>query len=336
MLSVDPLRPDPKALAEAASVLRSGGLVAFPTETVYGLGAMATDPSSVRRIYEAKGRPSTNPLIVHVSDRLMAERLSRNWPEVADRLANAFWPGPLTLVLPRTSSVPDEVTGGRNTVGLRMPSAPVALGLIQAAGTPLAAPSANRSNRVSPTRAEHVLADLEGRIDLVLDAGPTTIGLESTVLDLSCETPYRILRPGPISAEDLAQVLGEAPAEPGGEVALKAGEPLLSPGLSAVHYSPETPAVRFEPGERIPEGLGRGCAYLQLGEERPDLPEGALEVIRLADPTTAGRELYSALHTLDRKRAGLIVVAMPPPLAAWRPIRDRLLRATRPFRGPLD
>ena len=193
VIAVDPDQPDPAAIAEGARVIRDGGLVAFATETVYGLGADATNPEAVARIFEAKGRPPTNPLIVHVEGKEAARPCVADWPARAEILADRFWPGPLTLVLPRSGIIPDIVTAGQETVGVRVPKPPIARWLILEAGRPIAAPSANRSNRISPTEARHVLKDLDGRIDLILDSGPTTIGIESTVLGIWNSCP-RILR----------------------------------------------------------------------------------------------------------------------------------------------
>ncbi|HLH27882.1 MAG TPA: L-threonylcarbamoyladenylate synthase, partial [Acidimicrobiales bacterium] len=242
VLAVDPEAPDADALAEAARVLARGGLVAFATETVYGLGAVATDANAVARIFAAKGRPSVNPLIVHVADVGQAGECVADWPDAADRLAGRFWPGPLTLVLRRSGRIPDIVTAGKATVGVRWPAGKVARGLIAGCGRPVAAPSANRSNRLSPTRAEHVLADLDGRIDLVLDSGPTAFGLESTVLDLT-DDPPRLLRPGPIAVKDLEAALGGPLAVP--ETGSSSDRP-TSPGQMPVHYSPRTPAFRVD------------------------------------------------------------------------------------------
>ncbi len=243
VISVDPADPDPAALDEAASILLQGGLVAFATETVYGLGAVATDAEAVARIFAAKGRPPINPLIVHVAGVGQAREYVAEWPADADRLAGRFWPGPLTLVLPRSARIPDIVTAGRSTVGIRCPAGKVALGLIARCSVPLAAPSANRSNRISPTRAQHVAADLDGRIDLILDSGPTTVGLESTVIDLS-SYPARLLRPGPIGLEELEQALGgrTVATQPPSDSADRPA----SPGQMPVHYAPRTPAFRVE------------------------------------------------------------------------------------------
>ncbi|MFW6201455.1 MAG: L-threonylcarbamoyladenylate synthase, partial [Gemmatimonadota bacterium] len=202
VLTVDPESPDPAAIDRAARALREGRLIAFPTETVYGLGADALDADAVRRIFEAKERPPRNPLIVHVADAAAARGLVERWPPAAGRLADAFWPGPLTLVLPKRPEVPDEVTAGLPTVAVRVPSHPVARALLLAAGVPVAAPSANPFTGVSPTTARHVQSGLADRIDLVLDAGPTPVGIESTVVDLSGPKP-RLLRPGMISPEAL-------------------------------------------------------------------------------------------------------------------------------------
>src|SRR5262245_38161177 len=237
VLKVDPVDPDTTVIARAAEVLGAGGLVAFPTETVYGLGANALSSDAVSGIFVAKGRPANNPVIVHVASVAQAREIVDDWPATAAILADRFWPGPLTLVLPRKDRVPDVVTAGRGTVAVRVPTHPVALALIRAAGLPVAAPSANRSSELSPTRAAHVLKGLDGRIDLLLDAGPTPAGIESTVLDVSVSAP-RLLRPGPIVVADLERMIGpilraEATAPPDG--------PLPSPGMMARHYAPQTP-----------------------------------------------------------------------------------------------
>ena len=210
---VDPEDPDPTALDMAAAVLKQGGLVAFATETVYGLGAIATDPVAVARIFAAKERPAINPVIVHVASAGGAADCVAHWPPAAQRLAAQFWPGALTLVLPRSGIIPDQVTAGHHTVAVRAPAGKVARGLIARTGQPIAAPSANRANRISPTRADHVQADLDGRVDLIIDSGPTALGLESTVLDLTTTSP-RLLRPGPISIKELENVLGVSVDEP--------------------------------------------------------------------------------------------------------------------------
>ena len=329
-IAVDRDRPDPAALERAAAILRAGGLVAFPTETVYGLGADATDPAAVARIFEAKGRPATNPLIVHADGPGMARACVSAWPDRADRLARRFWPGPLTLILPRSASIPDAVTAGRETVAVRVPDHPVARGLIERVGRPLAAPSANRSTGLSPTRAEHVRKDLAGRVDLILDAGLTDFGLESTVLDLAADPP-RLLRPGVLSAEELGDVLGlaiegppVAPADP--------NRPMSSPGQSAVHYAPRTPTFRYEAEEAgaIPH-RGDRAALLVLGH--PDLVLPRLRPIErhdLSEPGEAARSLYATLHRWDELGFDRIEIVMPPDTPAWSAIRDRLRRAASP------
>lgn len=230
---IDATQPDEASLIEAASLLQQGGLVAFPTETVYGLGANALDGAACAKIFQVKGRPQDNPLIVHVADQKAAEGLSAVWPETAERCAQNFWPGPLTLVLPKGPALPDEVTAGLNTVGIRIPSHPVALALLRKAGVPVAAPSANLSGKPSPTSGSHVWQDLQGEIPLLLDAGTCAVGLESTVLDLSGSVPT-ILRPGGISREQLEDVLGEVRIDRPLE-----GRAPKAPGMKYRHYAPK-------------------------------------------------------------------------------------------------
>jgi L-threonylcarbamoyladenylate synthase len=242
LLRVDPTSPDPEAIARAARCLRAGGLVAFPTETVYGLGAHALDRAAVRRLFEAKGRPATDPVIVHVDSIDRIGPLVSEVPGVARALAAHFWPGPLTLVLRRSALVPDEVTAGLATVAVRVPSHPVAAALLVAAGVPVAAPSANLFSRPSPTEATHVLDDLDGRIDLIVDSGPTVLGIESTVLDLTREVPT-MLRPGATTLDMLREVVPNAVMNT--SVVLE-GEPAASPGLLPKHYSPRTPLYLYD------------------------------------------------------------------------------------------
>ena len=291
-------------------MLRRGGLVAFATETVYGLGADATDPAAVARIFEAKGRPDANPLIVHADGPDMARSCVANWPEEARILAEACWPGPLTLVLPRSARIPDVVTAGRETVGVRVPDTTVARSLIARAGRPVAAPSANRSTGISPTLARHVSKDLDGRIDLILDSGPTALGLESTVLDLSRDSP-RLLRPGPISREFLAETLGKDVAGPesGGP-----GGPLLSPGQMAIHYAPRTPTVRIEPGLMESFPWPARSALIVVGREWSREGVGASFTFDLPTPEIAAARLYATLHHCDESGVDLIVIVPPPSL----------------------
>jgi L-threonylcarbamoyladenylate synthase len=329
ILEVDAQAPTSGAIEEAAEVLRRGGLVAFATETVYGLGADATDPAGVARIFEAKGRPPTNPLIVHVDGVPLARTCVAEWTEAADALADAFWPGPLTLVLPRAAIIPRVVAAGLETVGVRVPAPQVALQLIARVGRPLAAPSANRSNGISPTMASHVLKDLGGKIDLLLDSGPTTSGLESTVLDLTTREP-RVLRPGPVTVEELEHVLGARVRE--------AQDPAQavpsSPGQMAVHYAPRTPAIRVDTPADLEELPWPGSsALLVVGEhDVPALPRSILP-FHLTTPADAAHRLYALLHQLDGMGLNRIVVLPPPDRPEWRAVRDRLWRATEPSTG---
>jgi L-threonylcarbamoyladenylate synthase len=328
VLVVDPANPDPAALDLAAQILKSGGLVAFATETVYGLGAIVTRPEAIARIFAAKGRPAVNPLIVHVTGIPQARECARDWPGRAERLASRFWPGPLTLVLARTTKIPDLVTAGRTTVGLRAPDGLVARGLIERVGEPIAAPSANRSNRISPTLAEHVVADLDGEIDLVIDSGPTVVGLESTVLDLTGENP-RVLRPGPISRPDLESALdGETVFEeaPGASVLVPS-----SPGQMPVHYAPRTPAYHVGALEELGGFDTKDFALIVIGDHRFAGHRMAAEQFVLESPAIASQALYGVLHRCDGLAKAAIVVVLPPDRPEWRAVRDRLIRACRPI-----
>ncbi len=229
-------------IQKAVNVLREGGLVALPTETVYGLGADATNSNAIKKIFAVKGRPSTNPLIVHVADEGVAKRYVRSWPAVADQLAKHFWPGPLTLVLPKADSIVPEVTAGRDTVGVRVPNHSLALQLLRAFDGPIAAPSANRANHISPTSADDVHAELGDAIDLILDGGPCTVGIESTVLDISGEHAT-ILRPGGVTREQIESTIGPVELFEG---SINATHAAASPGQHRRHYSPVTPAFRFD------------------------------------------------------------------------------------------
>ena len=335
-VAIDPDNPDPEAVRQAARVLRKGGLVAFATETVYGLGADATQNDAVARIFEAKGRPAFNPLIVHAHDIASARKCVSAWPDEAQLLADKFWPGPLTLVLPRSKRIPDNVTAGQDTVGVRVPASPVALALIAALGRPIAAPSANRSNAVSPTTAEHVLDDLEGRIDLVLDSGAATLGLESTVLDLSGPRP-RLLRPGMIAVEQLAAVIGPIDVDPPEAIVAarrqrgKSRGALRSPGRLDVHYAPTTPCYRlerehFEPEPMQPEAR---WALLTLGEPPLSMTGRPVAQVELGDPACAAAKLYLVLRELDALALDAIVIIAPPHEPAWLAVRDRITRASK-------
>jgi L-threonylcarbamoyladenylate synthase len=302
-------------IAKAVKILRAGGLVAFPTETVYGLGADARNESAIAKIFHAKGRPSTNPLIVHVADSNVAKRYAKTWPDAAEQLARELWPGPITLVLPKSSDIVSSVTAGRDTVGLRAPNHPLALRLLEDFDGPLAGPSANKSNRVSPTTAEHVRQSLGSAVDLILDGGPCAIGIESTVLDLSSKTP-RILRPGGISRDIIEKIIG--PVELTTEI-VDASKPAASPGQHAVHYAPSTRAYRFEANQ---------SSIVSNWQSRHADKE--CTIITFDTPSDFARLLYHKLHEADEKRVDAIWIELPPDDPQWHAVRDRIIRATRP------
>ncbi len=286
---------------QAAELIRAGRLVAFPTETVYGLGANALDAAAVQRIYAAKRRPRTSPLIVHVDSVEMARSLAARWPDAAETLARRYWPGPLTLVLPKQPQIPDIVTAGLPTVGLRMPAHPIALELIRAAGVPIAAPSANRFTELSPTAAGHIPEELA---DGVLDGGPARVGIESTVLSLA-GVPT-LLRPGVIPLPELESLIG--PVQIAG--AAEGAHP--SPGMHERHYRPSTPLYLVGSDEALPAGRG---AFLRIGIEMP------------ADPLAYAAALYDTLHRLDAESHDWIAIERPPDTPEWAGVLDRLRRA---------
>jgi L-threonylcarbamoyladenylate synthase len=303
----------------AAEILRAGGLVAFPTETVYGLGADASSAAAVARLYAAKGRPADHPVIVHFADAARAFEWAREIPPAAKKLAARFWPGPLTLILKRSAKARDFVTGGQDSVGLRVPSHPVAQDLLREFGGGVAAPSANLHGRVSPTAAAHVREDLERRIDLVLDGGPSEVGIESTIADLSDGMPV-LLRPGRISREDLEKELQTRVEQ------RNSSSPRHSGGLER-HYAPKTPALLVPAHALDAEIAGRGNAVAVLAFSRPD--ERVEFWIRMPrEPRAYARRLYAALRELDGARCGAILIETPPETAEWDAIRDRLSRAT--------
>ena len=341
---------DTDAIEEAARVLRGGGLVAFPTETVYGLGADATNPDAVAGIFAAKGRPYNDPLIVHLAGAGALAHVAARIPDEASALAECFWPGPLTLIVPRAEVIPAIVAAGGATIGVRVPAHPVALALLRAADVPVAAPSANRFMHTSPTTAEHVLADLDGRIDCVLDAGPTMVGVESTVLDVLARPP-RILRPGGVTLEALREVLPDVEGPPAPLMPISPAQTTterqtgtqiaLAPGQLDRHYAPQTQLVVFD---------GQGAAALaairaeaeaalargeRVGALLPDDEAGALAlpdvtVARLGrsdDLAAISRTLYAALRTLDKQHLDIILThtfgVEGLGLALW----DRLRRA---------
>ncbi len=296
---------------EAAAAIRAGKLVAFPTDTVYGLGANALDAEAVRRIFEIKGRPSTSPLIVHVASIETLRELVRSWPAEAETLARKFWPGPLTLVLPKLASIPDIVTAGRDTVGIRMPAHPLALELLREAGVPIAAPSANKFTELSPTTADHVRLSFGGQIEVILDGGPCSVGIESTVLSLV--SGPELLRPGMITREQIERIIGPI------TLAKQAGDgPHDSPGQHPRHYRPRTPLFLGNPPCK-----GRG-AYLWI-----HAPASAHLSIKMPSEVAAyAAQLYQTLHDLDRQSLDWIAVEPPPPDAAWLGVADRLKRAS--------
>jgi len=319
------LEATPEALTRAAGVLRAGGLVAFPTETVYGLGADALSAAAVAKIFEAKERPRGNPLIVHVTDATALDEVAVRVTDRAREVVAIFWPGPLTLVLDRAAPVPLITTGGLDTVAVRAPAHPVAQALIRAVGRPLAAPSANRSGRPSPTRAPHVLEDLGGRIELILDGGSTSVGLESTVLDMTTEPPA-LLRPGGVTLEQLEAHLGRVRLATGDDEA--AGR---SPGLRFRHYAPRAKVVLIEAGaaeEAVVSWLdgGRSVALMvqrSVGLDRPGLRVRLMPV----DLEAYGRELFEALRDLDATGVDAIFVEGIAEVGLGRAIMDRLRRA---------
>jgi L-threonylcarbamoyladenylate synthase len=330
-----PSHPSAEIL-KAVEILKHGGLVAFATETVYGLGADATNSEAVAKIFSAKGRPATNPLIVHVVDEAVAKRYVAAWPEAAARLSRAFWPGPLTMVLPKGRQIVSAVTAGLGTMAVRCPDHPLAAELFREFDGPVAAPSANRSTRVSPTTADHVRQDLGESVDLILDGGPCRVGIESTVIDLTSSKP-RILRLGGVDRGQIEGILGpvevnDSPAD--ASLATK------SPGQQVIHYAPVTPAFRISEGDGrhlstfSEHRLGRKAIFLIIhGSEL----SGQLlrwvdrdAIVELpSDAAEYGRRLYAALRDADNRNADLIWIQIPPAGPEWDAARDRVQRATR-------
>ena len=317
------------AVRQAAALLRAGAVVAVPTETVYGLAANALDPAAVARLFEVKGRPSHNPIIVHVASLEMARSCAAAWPEPASRLATAFWPGPLTIVLPRAAIIPDAVTAGGSTVGLRWPSHPFMQALIRECGFPLAAPSANPSNALSPTNADHVFRQLGGRIPLVIDGGQSQVGIESTVIDLAV-SPARVLRPGMVHVESLVAALGVPVLEGGSGKGT-----LRSPGQLPRHYAPQARLVVLpwaEEGElraRVAAlGIEPGGCWIVAHAQVPSGAGWAGVSVIPHDAEAYARALYAELHRCDEGGVRTIVVQALPDEPAWRGLADRLRRAS--------
>ncbi len=343
VITVDAAHPDAGAIEEAASIIRRGRLVAFPTETVYGLGANARDSMAVSTIFVAKQRPSSNPLIVHTSSTEEAQALAARWPPEAEALAAAFWPGPLSIVVPRSKKIPDIVSAGKPTVALRVPSNPVALALLRAARVPVAAPSANRSEKISPTTAEHVLHTLDGRIPAVLDGGPALGGIESTVIAITSDGPM-ILRPGLISPAEIEAVIGPVRRSDGTHS--EEVSDLATPGIRLRHYAPQSPLILVNAANvqkrlaklfsKLSTEANRG--YITLSEETkvgyigyrtlPDFEEGLLVQMLPDSPQGYAEQLYAALHTMDAAKVHRIVAEIPPDDDDWLAIRDRLGRAS--------
>lgn len=308
-------------VARAVEVLRRGGLVAFPTETVYGLGADAANDAAVAKIYRVKGRPAGHPLIVHIGAAGQLARWARDVPESARKLAERFWPGPLTLVLRRSPEVHDLVTGGQDTIGLRVPGHPLALELLHAFGGGIAAPSANKFGRISPTTAEHVRRDLGDEVDFILDGGPCEVGIESTIVDLSRGHPV-LLRPGRVGAADIAAVIGVAPKP-------RDSDAPRAPGMLEVHYAPRRP-MRLVRGEELPRVVASSNDAAVLAfRERPAGVAAALWLRASQAPERYAHELYSNLRRLDEAAKSLILVEHPPEDPAWEAVADRLRRAAQ-------
>jgi L-threonylcarbamoyladenylate synthase len=333
VLAVDPVQPDLAVIEEAAAVLRRGGLVAFPTETVYGLGARGLHAEEVARIFAAKGRPAGHPVILHVDGEPMAQTLAATWSPTASRLANELWPGPLTLVVPRASRVPPEVSGGMASVGIRAPSHPVALALVRAVGEPLAAPSANAHTHVSPTTAQHVVRSLGDRVDLVLDAGPCAFGIESTVLSLVDPDAPRVLRPGAVSLERLRAIDPRVVHE---IVSIEGDAARAAPGMAAKHYAPRTSVVLAARGEGgVARALANGAAGARIAaivvtpEARAAAAGCAPLVVLPNTPEAYARGIFAALHDVDAAGVDLVVIEQVPDEPSWWAVADRLTRAAR-------
>jgi L-threonylcarbamoyladenylate synthase len=307
--------PTAMTIAEAVTALHRGDLVAIPTETVYGLAADARNPDAVKKIFALKGRPADHPLIVHISGPEQLNQWAREVPDAAYRLAERFWPGPLTFILNKRADVPDEVTGGQATVGLRCPDNALTLELLRQFQGGLAAPSANRFGRISPTSAQHVRDEFGERAPLILDGGSCTVGIESTIVDLS-RTPARILRPGRIGIEQLRPYL------PGLQAGAQTGSPRVS-GDMAAHYAPRTPLSMLSRDRLIEAAHERDAVVLCIGE----LPAGLVGVALDDDAEAYARQLYASLRWLDRQQAGCILLEQPPEGPAWLAVTDRIKRA---------
>lgn len=323
---------DPNAVRDAAAILRRGGLLGIPTETVYGLGADALNEDAVSRIFLAKGRPQDNPLIIHVPDASWLERYCRDVPPAAYQLAERFWPGPLTMILPRRDIVPLQTTGGLETVGVRCPNHPVTLAIIEAAGVPIAAPSGNTSGRPSPTTAAHMIEDMDGRIDGIVDGGPCTVGVESTIIDLTV-TPPRLLRPGGLPLESLRQVLGEVAVDKAVTGLLAAGERPRAPGMKYRHYAPHAPVtvVTGAPdrsARRILGLLSDQAGVICFDEYAPLFPGHIIHKLGpAADKSAQARHVFDALRTFDGTDVTEIFAQCPDDGGLGLAVANRLKKA---------
>lgn len=338
IIKLDKFNIEPDKLRYAANVIRDGGLVAFPTETVYGLGANALDPSAVKKIFEAKGRPSDNPLIVHISDRKALVDLANSVPGSAYDVMEHFWPGPITLIMEKSQIIPEVITAGLNTVAIRMPSHPIALALIKEAGLPIAAPSANTSGKPSPTNAAHVIEDLSGKVDVIIDGGPAEVGVESTVLDLTEKTPV-ILRPGGVTLEQLREILGEVETDPAIKSKDTSGLIPKAPGMKYKHYSPKADVIIIEgKTEAVVKKINSLC--LQYADQK--VPVGVLtteqtkglyitkEIICMGDrdnPVTIAANLFRALREFDQRGVKVILAEAVETSGIGMAIMNRMSKA---------
>ena len=331
-IRLDGMHPASPDIDFAAEIIRSGGLVAFPTETVYGLGANAWDASAVDKIFRAKGRPANDPLIVHIAAIDQLSAVAREIPDLARELGRHFWPGPLTLVLKKSARIPHNLTAGLDTVAVRLPDHPVASALLMAAKVPIAAPSANRFSRPSPTAAQHVLDDLDGAVDLLLDAGPTAIGLESTIISL-IDDPPRLLRPGGLSLEDLRRFMPELEFAP---QFLDADGAAPAPGGLLKHYSPRARLIVFQGGDdaalraaiHAEIARNRGVGLLASDADAAAFARFNVKIERLGnDDEAAARRLFAAMRSLDERGVDVIIARAPEKRGLGLAIWDRLLRA---------
>lgn len=325
------ISPEDKQISEVGKILREGGLAAIPTETVYGLAGNALSGDCAKKIFEAKGRPSDNPLIVHISQFSEWTPLVKEIPETAKALAEAFWPGPLTVILPKSDIVPDDVSGGLSTVAVRMPSDEIARAIIESAGVPLAAPSANLSGKPSPTSAQHVIDDMTGRIDAVVDSGDCSVGVESTVISLAVNPP-RLLRPGGITPEMLTQVLGEIEIDDAVFNKLPEGAEAASPGMKYKHYAPEAQVILIKGSlpnfkEYVKNNSDENTVALCFEGEEKELSVPTLTYGKKDDPNSQAKHIFDALRRLDTMKAKKVYARLPEQSGVGLAVFNRLIRA---------